>query len=83
MGMETITSATLRGLIDEHPDEGVFRIHRRMFTDEAIFELEMRHIFEGGWVYVAHESPDSRTRTTSLNHPHRAAAGHPDRARSR
>jgi benzoate/toluate 1,2-dioxygenase alpha subunit len=29
---------------------------RAMFTDEALFELEMKHIFEGGWIYVCHES---------------------------
>ncbi|MDB5425257.1 MAG: benzene 1,2-dioxygenase [Phenylobacterium sp.] len=54
--MDTITATELGGLIDERPDEGVFRVHRRMFTDEQIFELEMKHIFEGNWVYVAHES---------------------------
>ncbi|WP_312963889.1 aromatic ring-hydroxylating oxygenase subunit alpha [Stutzerimonas nitrititolerans] len=26
-----------------------------MYLDEALFELDMRHIFEGDWVYVAHE----------------------------
>jgi benzoate/toluate 1,2-dioxygenase alpha subunit len=26
------------------------------FTDEALFELEMKHIFEGNWIYLAHES---------------------------
>ncbi|MDP1632687.1 MAG: Rieske 2Fe-2S domain-containing protein [Caulobacter sp.] len=54
--MTTITAAELGGMIDERPDDGVFRVHRRMFTDEQIFELEMKHIFEGSWVYVAHES---------------------------
>jgi benzoate/toluate 1,2-dioxygenase alpha subunit len=52
----TISTAELKGLIDEHPDKGVFRVNRRMFTDEQIFQLEMQHIFEGSWVYVAHES---------------------------
>ncbi len=54
--MRAITATELCGMIDERPDEGVFRVHRRMFTDEAIFELEMKHIFEGSWVYLAHES---------------------------
>ena len=37
-------------------DTGVYRANRRIFTDEDIFELEMKHIFEGNWVYLAHES---------------------------
>lgn len=35
---------------------GDYRLHRAAFTDEALFELEMRHIFEGNWIYLAHES---------------------------
>ncbi|MGE0370613.1 MAG: SRPBCC family protein [Gammaproteobacteria bacterium] len=50
------TADDLAGLIDERPDAGLFRVHRRMFTDEAIFELEMKYIFESNWVYVCHES---------------------------
>ena len=26
------------------------------FTDEDLFELEMKYIFEGNWIYLAHES---------------------------
>lgn len=51
-----IEAGHLASLIDERPEEGLFRINRRMFTDQDIFELEMKHIFEGSWVYVAHES---------------------------
>ena len=29
---------------------------RDAFTDPEIFELEMKYIFEGNWVYLAHES---------------------------
>lgn len=35
---------------------GDHRLHRSAFTDEALFELEMKHIFEGNWIYLAHES---------------------------
>ncbi len=35
---------------------GVFRVARNIFTDPEIFELEMKHIFEGNWIYLAHES---------------------------
>jgi len=35
---------------------GQFRCRRNIFTDPELFELEMKHIFEGNWVYLAHES---------------------------
>ncbi|MAA73357.1 MAG: benzoate 1,2-dioxygenase large subunit [Salinisphaeraceae bacterium] len=51
-----VTADYLHSFIDEQPDQGIYRVHRSMFTDEDLFELEMRHIFEGGWVFMAHES---------------------------
>ena len=33
-----------------------FRVHRSIYTDPEIFELEMKYIFESNWIYVAHES---------------------------
>ena len=32
------------------------RVHRTIYTDPAIFEMEMTRIFGAVWVYVAHES---------------------------
>jgi len=32
------------------------RVHRRLYTDPTIFELEMQRIFEAAWVYIGHES---------------------------
>src|SRR5262249_59935347 len=32
------------------------RVHRRLYTDPAIFELEMERIFNAAWIYVGHES---------------------------
>jgi phenylpropionate dioxygenase-like ring-hydroxylating dioxygenase large terminal subunit len=31
-------------------------VHRRIYTDPAIFELEMDRIFGAAWIYVGHES---------------------------
>jgi benzoate/toluate 1,2-dioxygenase subunit alpha len=42
----------LAGLIDDRPEEGIFRVNRAIFRDARIFDLEMRHIFEGGWVFL-------------------------------
>ena len=46
----------LADAVIEDPEAGIYRANRRIFTDEEIFELEMKHIFEGNWVYLAHES---------------------------
>eukprot|EP01132_Coremiostelium_polycephalum_P017933 gene17933-21419_t len=46
----------LRDSVQEDPATGVFRCRRDIFTDPDLFALEMKHIFEGGWVYLAHES---------------------------
>lgn len=32
------------------------RVHRLIYSDQAIFDAEMTHIFGGTWVYLAHES---------------------------
>jgi benzoate/toluate 1,2-dioxygenase subunit alpha len=46
----------LADAVIEDPEAGLYRANRRIFTDEEIFELEMAHIFEGNWIYLAHES---------------------------
>ncbi|NKI98510.1 aromatic ring-hydroxylating dioxygenase subunit alpha [Novosphingobium sp. SG707] len=42
----------LAALIDDRPEEGIFRVNRALFRDAALFDLEMRYVFEGGWVFV-------------------------------
>src|SRR5438309_8608351 len=32
------------------------RVHRLIYTDPGIFDLEMTHIFGAVWVYLGHES---------------------------
>ncbi len=46
----------LDSLVEDDKEKGIFRCKREMFTDERLFELEMKHIFEGNWIYLAHES---------------------------
>ena len=48
--------ACLDQAIVEDREAGIFRCRRDVFTNPALFELEMKHLFEGGWVYLAHES---------------------------
>jgi len=42
----------LRDLVDDRPQDGVFRVNRAMFRDPALFALEMKHVFEGGWIFI-------------------------------
>ncbi len=49
-------SLKISDLIDDRPDEGVFRVSRAIFTDPAVFEAEMRTLFEGGWIFLGLES---------------------------
>ncbi len=37
-------------------NHGLFKLDRRIFVDQDIFELEIKYIFEKGWVYLCHES---------------------------
>ena len=64
--MTTIGPATgnmfegrLSELIDDRPQDGVFRVNRAIFDDPSVFELERRRIFEGGWVFlgIADQAP--------------------------
>src|SRR5437016_7890540 len=48
--------AKLDGAVVEDPEHGIYRARRDVFTDPDLFELEMRYIFEGNWIYLAHES---------------------------
>lgn len=43
-------------LLVDNTETGEFKLHRSVFTDQALFDLEMKYIFEGNWVYLAHES---------------------------
>ncbi|SCW72939.1 benzoate/toluate 1,2-dioxygenase alpha subunit [Sphingobium faniae] len=54
MGKNLIES--IAGSVVEDKESGVYRCRRDIFTDEALFELEMKHLFEGNWVFLAHES---------------------------
>jgi phenylpropionate dioxygenase-like ring-hydroxylating dioxygenase large terminal subunit len=47
-----LSLADIDALIDDRPQDGAFRISRAAVREEAIFDLEMRHIFESSWVFL-------------------------------
>jgi benzoate/toluate 1,2-dioxygenase alpha subunit len=47
-----MTSPDLRALVDDRPEDGVFRVHRSAVREREIFDLEMQHIFESNWVFL-------------------------------
>ena len=52
----TAVEARLQGADRDDPYNGIFRCRRDIFTDEDLFDLEIKHIFEANWIYMAHES---------------------------
>lgn len=54
--MKKVTSEYLDSLVVHDKEQGIYRHNRESFTNEELFELEMEHIFESNWVYLAHES---------------------------
>ena len=54
--LRTSIRERLETAVVDDPASGIFRCRRDVFTDPALFDLEMKHIFEGNWVYLAHES---------------------------
>jgi len=48
--MDVIADRSLGALVEDG------RVHRRVYTDPAIFELEQQRIFGRAWLYVGHES---------------------------
>jgi benzoate/toluate 1,2-dioxygenase alpha subunit len=49
-----LTRNRIESFIDER--DGRFHVDRSVYLDDDVFEAEMKAFFEGGWVYVAHES---------------------------
>lgn len=59
--MNTMTDLRAAGLREPSPESIAElvredRVHGSVYTDPAIFELEMKRIFERTWIFMAHES---------------------------
>src|SRR5258708_28630924 len=46
----------IRLYVDDRPAEGVLRVHRDVYSDPELFELEQKFIFERTWNFLALES---------------------------
>ncbi|MFM9851181.1 MAG: aromatic ring-hydroxylating oxygenase subunit alpha [Sphingomonadaceae bacterium] len=42
----------IKALVDDRVGEGWFSVHRDAFTSDALFDHEIAHVFEGGWVFL-------------------------------
>ncbi len=51
-----VTPQYLDSLLIHDKENGIYRHNRESFTNEELFDLEMKYIFENNWVYLAHES---------------------------
>ena len=45
-------ASDIEALVIDRPEDGVFKVHADVYRSEEIFELEQKHIFEGGWVFL-------------------------------
>ena len=43
-------------VVEDRPEEGVFRVHPSAFSSEELFELEIKYIFERTWVFLTIDS---------------------------
>lgn len=53
--LDLLETRVMRMLVEDK-QSGRFGIRRTAFSDPDLFELEMKYVFEGNWVYLAHES---------------------------
>ena len=44
------------GLVSDNHQDGLFRVHRRAFTDPHILEWEKERVFAQCWIYAGYES---------------------------
>lgn len=42
--------------VDDRPAEKIFRVHRDVYSDPELFELEIKYIFERTWSFLGHEA---------------------------
>ena len=45
-----------KDFLDDRVEDGMFRIHRSIYHDAAVYEAEMDSIFERQWNFICHDS---------------------------
>ena len=50
----------LARFVDDRPEDRVFELDRRIFTDPKVFDAELRYIFEATWNFIGLESQIAR-----------------------
>lgn len=60
VGLDPRATYDFQDYVVDRPETGEFLVDRDLFRDPALFELEMQYIFEGTWIYLAHESQLAR-----------------------
>jgi hypothetical protein len=53
-------------LIDDRPEDGVFRVHADIFCRPDIFDIETKSLFEGGWKNEDEPTGDPATEISLL-----------------
>ena len=42
----------INAMVIDRPEEGIFKVHADVYRSQDVFDLEMKHIFEGGWMFL-------------------------------
>ena len=53
--LDDFTRKPDRALVED-PTCGIYRCNREIFIDPGLFDLEIKYLFEGNWIYLAHEA---------------------------
>jgi p-cumate 2,3-dioxygenase alpha subunit len=56
VAVPTATQHSAAELIDDRPEEGIFRVRREAMTSQAVLDREWELLFGRCWLYLAHES---------------------------
>jgi phenylpropionate dioxygenase-like ring-hydroxylating dioxygenase large terminal subunit len=51
-----MNSEFISRLVDDRPEEGVFRVHPDVYSSPELFDLEQTHVFERTWIFLGIES---------------------------
>src|SRR5258707_14148779 len=68
IAIERMDHKDIRLYVDDRPAEGVFRVHRDVYSDPKLFELEQKFIFDRTWNFITLESQIARTNDFVTGH---------------